>query len=238
MMKKSLMLCVLGCLVQPVWAGSIDNIGGLSQSEFKLFSEDMGSVVSYKPVSPSEPLGVLGFDLGLEFTSTTLQHKDLWKTATSGVFTSSSVIVPKLHAHLGLPLNFDVGAFISSVPDTNIKVFGGEVRYAFVEGGTAIPAIAVRGSMSKVTGVDQLSLNTKGLDVSISKGFAMFTPYAGIGNVWVDSTPNVSGMSKESFTQSKFFVGGNLNLGLVNFDLEYDKTGSAQSYSVKAGFRF
>jgi hypothetical protein len=237
-MKKNFsLLCVLGCFVQPVWAANIDNVGNLNQSEFKLFSEDLGSALSYKAVTPAEPLGVLGFDLGLEATSTKLANPALWTTATSGGFTSSSLIVPKLHILVGLPLKFDVGAFYSSV--SNIKLYGGELRYSILEGGAAIPAVAVRGSLSKMTGVDQLSFNTKGLDVSISKGFAMFTPYAGVGEVWSDSTPNgIPALSKESFNQSKVFVGGNLNFLFMNLDLEYDKTGSDQSYSAKLGFRF
>ncbi len=239
-MKKSIsLLCVLGCFAQPVWAANIDNIGVLTQSEFKSLSEDMGSALSYKPVTPAEPLGILGFDLGLEATETKLQNPTLWTTATSGAFTSSSVIVPKIHMFIGLPLKFDVGAFYSAVPSSNIKLYGGELRYAILEGGTASPAVAIRGSLTKMTGVDQLSFETKGLDVSISKGFAIFTPYAGIGEVWSDSTPNgIPGLTKESFSQNKFFVGGNLKFLFMNVAAEYDKTGSDQSYSVKLGVRF
>jgi len=151
----------------------------------------------------------------------------------------TNLVVPKLHVYKGLPLNFDIGAFYSSVPTTNIKFYGGELRYAILEGGVALPAVGIRGAVTKLSGVSLLSLSTKSLDVSISKGFAMFTPYAGVGTVWVDSTPDSStGLTKESFRQNKIFVGGNLNLGLMNLALEYDKTGSAPSYSAKLGFRF
>ena len=106
----------------------------------------------------------------------------------------------------------------------------------------ALPAVAIRGAMTKLSGVDQLSFDTKSLDLSISKGFAMFTPYAGVGQVWVNSTANVAGAGgvtlDQSFTQSKVFVGANLNLGLVNFALEGDQTGGTASYSLKAGFRW
>ena len=239
-MKKIIALsCVLGCAVQPVWAANIDNIGGLTQSQFKTFSEDISSAVSYKPVTPAEPLGILGFDVGIEATQTNLQDPSLWTTATSGVFTSSSVVLPKLHAFIGLPFGIDVGAVYSQATSTDIKVYGGEIRYAIIEGGTATPAVAVRGSYTKMTGVDQLSFDTKGLDVSISKGIAMFTPYAGVGEVWSDSTPNgIPTLTKESFSQNKFYVGCNLNILIMNFDLEYDKTGSDQSYSAKLGLRF
>lgn len=239
-MKTKLSFLGILCLfAQPVWAADIGNIGGLTQSEFKLLSEDLGAALSYKPVTPAEPLGLFGFDVGVEASSTELQNPALLTKATTGGFTSSSLVLPKIHVLLGLPLKFDVGAFYSAVPDSNIQLYGGELRYSFIEGGTATPAVAIRGSMSKLTGVDQLEFGTQALDISISKGFAMFTPYAGIGQVWVDSTPLAStGRTKESFTQTKYFVGGNLNFLFMNLDLEYDKTGSAQTYSLKLGFRF
>lgn len=236
MKKKLLLLCVSGCFTQTVWAANNINLSnfGAVQSDFKAFSEDMGSALSYKPITPPAPLGITGFDIGLEVTSTKMRNLDL---ATNSSMTN--LVVPKLHVYKGLPLNFDIGAFYSSVPTTNIKFYGGELRYAILEGGVALPAVGIRGALTKLSGVNQLALSTKSLDVSISKGFAMFTPYAGIGRVWVDSTPDAaSGLTKETFQQGKVFVGGNLNFGLMNFALEYDKTGSAPSYSAKLGFRF
>jgi hypothetical protein len=236
-MKKYLsLLCVLGCFVQPVWAANNVNLTNFTgvQSDFKAFSEDLGSALSYKPVTPPAPLGITGFDIGLEVTSTKMRNLDI---ATGSSMTN--LVVPKLHVYKGLPLNIDVGAFYSAVPTTNIKFYGGELRYAILEGGVALPAVGIRGALTKLTGVSQLALTTKSLDVSVSKGFAIFTPYAGIGRVWVDSTPDAaSGLTKETFQQGKIFVGGNLNFGLMNVALEYDKTGTAPSYSAKLGFRF
>jgi hypothetical protein len=237
-MKKNLsLLCVLGCFAQPVWAANNINLanfsGAAAQADFKAFSEDLGSALSYKPITPPTPLGITGFDLGLEVTSTKMRNL---AQATGSSMTN--LVVPKLHVYKGLPLNFDIGAFYSSVPTTNIKLYGGELRYAILEGGVALPAVGIRGAMTKLSGVSQLAFTTKSLDISISKGFAMFTPYAGLGSVWVDSTPNAAPLVKETFRQNKIFAGGNLNFGLVNFALEYDKTGSAPSYSAKLGFRF
>lgn len=238
-MKKSIsLLCVLGCFAQPVWAANNINLanfsGASAQSDFKVFSEDLGSALSYKPITPPAPLGITGFDIGLEVTSTKMRNLEL---ATGG--STNNLIVPKLHIYKGLPLNIDVGAFYSAVPTTNIKFYGGELRYAILEGSVALPAVGIRGAMTKLTGVSQLALTTKSVDVSVSKGFAIFTPYAGIGRVWVDSTPDAaSGLVKETFQQGKVFVGGNVNFGVMNFALEYDKTGSAPSYSAKLGFRF
>lgn len=240
-MKKLLPLfCALFCVAQPVYAANISTLNLLLQSEFKTLSEDLGSALSYKPVTPAEPLGVTGFDIGVVVSSTDMgKSSAAWSTATGDSI--SKLVVPKLHIAKGLPFNLDVAAFYSKIPTTNISLFGAELRYAIWEGGIAMPALAVRGAYTKLSGVDQLALDTKSLDISISKGFAMFTPYAGVGNVWVNSKANVAGTDgalDESFTQSKVFAGGNLNFGLFNLALEGDKTGSAKSYSLKMGFRF
>ena len=65
------------------------------------------------------------------------------------------------------------------------------------------------------------------------------TPYAGIGEVWVDSKPDVStGLTDESFQQTKYYAGTNINFVLMDLALEYDNTDSTNSYSVKLGWRF
>jgi hypothetical protein len=235
MMKKQIaMLCVLGCASAPVWAGNtIDPTKYGTQTAFKTFSEDLGAALSYKAVTPPAPLGITGFDLGLEVTSTKMRNLDI---ATGG---SNNLPVPKLHVYKGLPMGFDIGAVYSAVPSSNVKYYGAEVRYALMEGGVALPAVGMRGAFTKLTGVDKLSLDNKSLDISISKGFVMFTPYAGAGIVWTTSTPNgIPSLTKESFQQTKLFIGGNLNLGLANLAVEADKTGSANSVSAKIGFRF
>jgi hypothetical protein len=239
-MKKLLPLfCILGAAAQPAFAANdLNNLQALAQAEFRALSEDLGSALSYKPLTPAEPLGVTGFDMGIEVTSTKMtKSEQAWKTATGGSGISN-IYVPKLHIAKGLPLDIDVAAFYSAIPTTNIKLFGAELRYAVLPGGVATPAVAIRGSYTKLSGVDQLAFNTKGMDVSISKGFAMFTPYAGIGQVWVSSTANTGNLAGESFTQGKVFAGLNMNLGVTNIVLEGDKTGGTASYGVKLGFRF
>jgi hypothetical protein len=238
-MKKLLVLAAALSIAQPAMAGNINlsTLGGV-QSDFRNLSEDLGSALSYKAISPAESMGITGFDVGVEVTSTKLAKSAAkWKTLTGTDM--SSVYVPKLHITKGLPLDIDISAFASTIPTTGINLFGGELKYAVLPGSIALPAVAIRGSLTKLSGVKQLTLDTKSVDVSISKGFAMFTPYAGVGQVWTTSTPDVAlGLKAEKFTQPKSFVGANLNFGLTNFAAEYDKTGSAESYNFKFGFRF
>lgn len=210
-----------------------------TQSDFRLLSEDLGAALSYKPLSPGEPLGVTGFDLGVEVTVTQLENSENYANAFTGGSPPDTLYLPKLHVHKGLPFGFDIGASYSAVPDSNIKVWGVEVRYAILKGSTTMPALAIRGSYTSLDGVDELKLNTTGVDLSISKGFAIFTPYAGVGRVWVTSTPDpATGLTEEEFDLGKVFLGVNMNLAVVNIAIEADKTGEATSYGAKLGWRF
>jgi hypothetical protein len=209
------------------------------QGDFRLLSEDLGASLSYKPVAPGEPLGLLGIDIGLEVTATDLQAARVYRRVSSD--STDYLLVPKLHVHKGLPLRLNVDAFYSTVPDSNIELFGGALGFALLEGGVATPALTVRATATKLSGVDGLDLDTQGIELTISKGFALLTPYAGIGRVHVKSEPTgvaASALRKESFDLDKIYAGLNINFGLLNFAIEADKTGDAPSYSGKVGFRF
>lgn len=218
-------------------ANDINNLGAATQPDFRLLSEDLGSALSYKPLTPTTPLGLTGLDVGIEVTDTEIANTAAWRLATNGNG-SNSLVIPKIHVFKGLPLGFDVGAFYSAVPDSNIRLWGAELRYALLQGGITMPAIGLRASYSKLQNVNQLDFHTTGLDLSISKGFAMITPYAGIGRVWVDSTPvGISSLQAERFSLNKYFIGADINFVVLNMVLEADRTGNDTTYGVKLGWR-
>ena len=240
MKKFSAALPVVITALAPMSAMAYDltTLGALSQSEFRLLSEDLGAALSYKPIIPSEATGIAGFDLGLAASGTSLKNPVLLSKAANGAEVRTVMPVVSARADKGLPWNIDIAGAFSVVPGTDVRSFGGEVRWAFLPGSTTLPAVAIRASGSKLTGVDQLNLTTYGVDVSVSKGLAIFTPYGGLGQIWVRSTPNgVATLQEESFSQTKFFAGVNINVG-VNFAFEYDNTGSINTFSAKVGFRF
>ena len=222
-----------------------------TQDDFKKFSRDMGLAISYVPLAPAEPLGdkLPGFDIGVEVTGIKLDtDQQYWKDveAAMGDTLPSTLPVPKFHAQVGFPfIPIDIGFVYSKVPSTNIKFMGGEIKYAFLEGGVATPAIAVRGAYTKLSGVDDLDLSTKYLDLSISKGIAIFTPYAGYAMVWIDSKdkstdPAVIALNLQdvSTTEGKGFVGCKITFfPLMNMVVEADFA-KVSSYSLRLNLSF
>ncbi len=221
-------------------AREIDLIQFLTQKQFESLSEDLGAALSYRSITPAEHLGLTGFDLGAAITYTELENFEEWQNAVSSSSDLDYVIAPKLYLHKGLPFGIDVGGFLGSSSNSDVDLFGVEVKYALLKGGVAKPAIGLRAAYTQLDGIDQLEMDTASLDISISKGFVMLTPYAGAGVVWVNATPEkeASILDEEDPQLSKFFAGLNVNLALLNLAFEADKTGDSTSYSVKVGFRF
>ncbi len=130
----------------------------------------------------------------------------------------------------------------SAVPDTDIKVIGGEIKFAILKGGTVMPAVAVRGAYTKLSGIDDIDMSTTSLDLSISKGILMFTPYAGVGEVWITSTPKpaVPGLTleKENITETKPFLGLKVSfLPILNMVAEADFA-KVKAYSLRLNLHF
>ncbi len=249
-MKKSLaLLAVLGCFSQSSMAATTVTLSNLAlttatmQTNFRALSEDFGAALSYKPVTPAAALGLTGFDIGVELSGTDMANSAAaWRSVTGGD-ALGTIIVPKLHVAKGLPFGIDISAFMTSIPTTDIKVTGGAISYAILEGGLIEPALTVRAAMTRLTGISEFSFSTKSVDISVSKGFIGFTPYIGAGQVWVDSSTTnatlvTAGLTAETFSQSKVYAGLNFNLGLPNFAIEADQTGGIQTVSAKLGLRW
>ena len=237
--RLGLLSGLLAVLIPAASAGDLSNLGALTQSEFRTVSEDLGAAFSYKPIAPTEPQGITGFDIGVEVTGTDIgKSAGALRKAGASDSAMDTLTTSRVHAHKGLPLGFDIAAFMGNVSAINVNLVGAEVRYAILEGGVATPAVGVRGAYTNMNGANQLSLKTRSLDVSISKGFTVLTPYAGIGQVWVDSSPSAGALGSENFSMGKVFAGVNMNMGLLNLAFEADRTGNTSTWGAKIGLRW
>jgi len=220
-----------------------------TQDDFKNLSRDLGLAISYVPLATAEPLGGVlpHIDLGVEATSTSIDNNASYWTKISNVPGNSSIpsslVMPKIHLQVGLPIiPIDLGIVYAEVPSTDIKYTGYEVKWSILQGSTVSPAIALRGAYTTLTGVTDLDIITKSADLSISKGFAMFTPYGGYGIVWIDSKetsadPTIN-LQDVSLTENKWFVGCKITFfPLMNMVAEADFA-KVNSYSLRLNIHF
>jgi hypothetical protein len=235
-MIRRIALTFIAALSLPAAAGDFGSLATLSQDEFRRLSQDLGAVISYKGVTPATPLGTLGFDVGLEVTRTRIENPSVFRRAGAGV--SSDIDVPKLHVYKGLPFGLDIGAFVGGASDIGATLMGVDLRYAFLDDGLTTPALALRLSGTRASGLGDFRIGTGALDVMVSKKFALVTPYGGAGVVRVQSRAHVNGLADETFNKGRVFGGVNVNLLAVNLALEAEKMGDDTSISAKIGWRF
>jgi len=217
-------------------ASGLVNLPTLSQDQFTKLSKDLGAAAAYRGVTPGNSLGITGFDIGIELTESKIENSNALKLA--GGSDTSTLFIPKLHIHKGLPAGFDIGAFVSRISGVNASLLGAEVRYQIIEDGLTTPSVALRLSGSKATGISQVNLSTIAVDAMISKKLTFITPYAGIGSVRTASAPKVGLLKDVTATDSRVFVGVNMNFLTTNFALEAEKLGGVNSISGKIGVRF
>jgi hypothetical protein len=222
--------------ISAVHANDFTTLGALSQGEFHDLAKDLGAAMSYKGVTPATPLGVVGFDVGIEVTDTKLENPAAFSRAGAG--SPSHLVMPKLHVYKGLFGGLDIGAFVAGASQVNATLFGADLRYALLDDTLAAPAVALRLSGTKASGLGDLSLSTAALDLMVSKKFTALTPYLGAGTVRVQAKARGTELAKERFNAGRVFGGLNVNLIGVNLAFEAERMGSNTSLSAKLGLRF
>ncbi len=222
--------------------------GTLTREDFRSLTRQLGFAASYFPLAPAAPLGILGFDVGVEATAVKIsQNSSFWQRAVQDSNPPSYLVIPRLHAQKGLPFNLDIGASYAAVPSSDISLIGGEIKWAILSGGVVAPAVAVRISGTKLFGGSQVHLETYSVDLSISKGFLFLIPYAGIGQLLVNSRTDSAAIRlanggvdfRETQNLTKGFVGLKIAPPVIPFSLVAEADFSTvTAYSIRANFSF
>ena len=235
-MKKHIVAALLAAGPLAAGAGDFPTIDAVSQDAFRGLSRDLGAAFSYKGVVPAAPLGTLGIDVGIEATTTKIEHGSAFSEAGAGGV--SDVFVPKVHVHKGLPYGWDIGAFVGGASEVNATLFGADVRKVLVYDGIATPAIAVRLSGTRATGLGDLRIGTAAIDVMASKKFVVLTPYVGAGIVRTWSSVSNSTLKDEQQNDGRYFGGVAITLLAANLAFEAERQAGNTSLSAKLGLRF
>lgn len=211
------------------------------QPAFENVIEDVAAALNYKALGPAEATGITGFGIGAFVNYTPTRNDADWRrlTGTDVDFVGMAGVI----ATKGLPFGVDVGVFYTAVPDTSVKAYGAELRYAILEGGIASPALALRGALARTSGIRDFDYDAFSVDLSLSKGFTILTPYLGAGYVWAEADPSgdaatLAGLSRVKVDEQRFFVGMRLSLLLLELTPEYERTGNNSAYNLRFGFSF
>lgn len=237
----ALLLC---CSAMPAVAKDVEidfarcntNAQRSCQAAFNSIAGELVAAIDYKAMGPAEATGITGIGIGVVGTYVPIDVDADWQQVTGQDFSGLGLV--GLQVNKGLPLDLDVGAFYSTVPGTNVDLYGAEVRYAFLAGSTTTPALSLRGSYVAVTGIDSFDLDSKSLELALSKGFGPITPYVGVGYVWGSADPDVTGLEEAKVEETKATLGVRLSLGLFEFTPQAAQIGDTATYGVRLGFSF
>ncbi|MHB8120893.1 MAG: hypothetical protein ACYDG4_01960 [Desulfuromonadaceae bacterium] len=228
----------------PALAADISFSTAITQDDFKTLSKEAGAALGYRNMAPAEPLGITGFDIGAEVSAVGIDKNSHHWNSAFGSDAPSYLVIPKIRARKGLPFGIDVGGMFSYVPNSNIKLYGAELSKSILDGTAATPALGVRATYTKLSGVNDLDLQTYGVDASVSKGFLFITPYAGAGMLWINSEAKgnlktmVPALESESTTVPRLFAGVKITpFPLVGITAEAEYA-ERPIYSLKAAISF
>jgi len=232
---KMIVLCLMFAVLcsGSAWAADFD-LTGVVQSEFNQLVTEAGRLTAYRSLMPAEPGGLTGFDIGVAVSGVEV-NEGLW---TKYNVDTDVIAVPKLMVRKGLPLNIDVGAFYADVSNYDLTLQGFELQWALLEGTVATPALSLRGSYTKLDAAGEMEVTTTAADLVISKGFAMLTPYAGVGTVGFDgeytgSDPTLKTLLADyDDNETRLFAGLQFAIALLNITAEYEKM-EEPVYSLK-----
>lgn len=214
----------------------MDQLATLIDSQFKSFAENLSASQSYKSLSRGKTSGAAALNVGFEYSSTEVEPNSFLEEFTPKE-TPDKLLIPRLHVNTGYGDGWNAGAFYSSVPDSDIEIYGGELTYSLASHHDYVPEISVRGTYSQVTGITDMFVTSTGVELSVSKGFAGFTPYAGVGTTRIDGEYLLDGYSNH-LSQNKYFMGLQFNLGIVSISAETEQQGDYASTKAKMGIRF
>lgn len=146
--------------------------------------ESVGDALVFPNLGPASATGLSGFEVLAAGGGPRIETSSgWWKHGVNGSTTAGLMAGGRGIVRKGLPLHLDVGAQYGTL--LGEKFWGAEARWALLEGGMVEPALAVRGSYSRLEQADVLRVEVAEAQLVLSKGFTLLTPYVAGGYRWV-----------------------------------------------------
>lgn len=257
MNRKFLMLCLCILPMQGFGAYDLTELKNRTNAELRTFTEITSMASNFKGLAPASPLGIWGFNAGVELT--TLPHLALQVTDEDIELPKA---FPRISVAKGLTPNFDIalsGMTAKIFPSelelpqelSNLFVYGGGLKYTVLREGIFPVSVGVRATYNRLK-LPFFKSDTYGADVSLSRSLFLFpkvsvTPFAGVGYVSIHGEFNPTELSKylqvsskQAISDYRYFSGVSFNLFFLNMTGQFDfgNPKEANTISIKAGLQF
>lgn len=183
------MIAVLGLSVLLVagvaHADGIDFSPTFTPADLAELSNALGDSISFPLLGSASAGGLTGFEVLAAVGGPRVDSGDhWWQAGVDGSAPGDVLPGYRIVARKGLPARFDVGVQGGRV--LGERFWSAEVRWALLAGGVVEPGACVRVVYSRLEGAP-LDLEVKEVQVALSKGLAVVTPFAAIGYRRVES---------------------------------------------------
>ncbi len=168
---------------------------------YRRLSNELAIALAPRPLAPAETLGMNGFEFSIASPYTPINYEaDYWQgqpgnPVFEGVSTThrmpKALWTPTLQLRKGLPFSSEIAISGSYLASSEIFMLGTDFKIALHESYFRwVPALALRGSVSRLFGSSDLDIISGEWNVLASLpigigGMAQLTPYVGWGKLYV-----------------------------------------------------
>lgn len=161
--------------------GNLVNVIG-HNLEFRALASQLGVALAPHLLTPADTVGFGGFQLTVDYSTTTVDGSAAYWRARQGTDTVGSLTTVGVFARKGMwfPLpSFELGAGVVKLLDSKAWTSQLYAKFSLHEGyhELPLPSVSVRGAVSRLMSQRELDLTVASLDVLVSKHF-------GIGGTW------------------------------------------------------
>ncbi|MBN4062114.1 hypothetical protein JYU20_02830 [Bacteroidales bacterium AH-315-I05] len=216
----------------------------LTQSELARLTREAGNILYFQPLTPASLLGKFKFEvsLGYEFTPID-QTSGAWNNTFAHPddehWLGDAVVFPYLQARMGLTDRLEIGGYVVKNFGANYGFWGTDLKYTFFSDTVKHWYAAYRLSYTMLYGPADLSLNSTGMDVLLSKRLGKFEPYVGgsLGLNHAKETTEKLNLNTVNEFVPRALAGMQFLSGWFTAGVEYDVS-IENTFSIKIGGTF
>ena len=209
---------------------SFDLRPGLTQLEFADFAKELGSVLRFRQLGDTTPLGKGNVDVGVQFGNMPSEHTAL----------GHPLAFPRFVARFGTGERVDVGAWGGFQPDARYGMAGVDTKITLLSQGPARPvSVSIRPSFTSLIGPTEVWAANASIDVTVSRAFGPVSPYAGLAttaSLAIERSADVD-LNPATADGSLSYAGVSYAWRALSLSAEIEK-GTRVSYAFRFGTRF
>ncbi len=222
----------------PASAQSFELRPGLTRAEFKAFTAEIGPMLRFRQLGDSTTLARGEVEIGAQAANTPFDaSKGVW-SATHNL--GRSISYPQVVARFGVSSRVDVGALGGFDPQAKYGVVGVDTKIALLRQADGQPvSVSIRPSVGALIYPSQVLVGTASVDVSVSRAFGPWSPYAGLAassSGAVERSDRVN-LDPVDAGRSLAFAGVSYRLRTIVLSAEVEK-GGRYNYAFRIGKRF